>query len=137
MRLYATPTDLVPDWLDELPGNAARLIRAASTKVEHATRMAHYAVDDDGYPTQPAVKNAMRDAVCQQVTAWSMSELDPNAGTAGQALYVQSQTVDGGSVTFGGHVSVEERTAAATGLGSEAMEILANAGLLTSDVTVL
>lgn len=137
MRLYATPDDLVPDWLDTVPTNAKRLIRAASVKVEHATRMARYAVDDDGYPTEPAVEGAMRNAVCHQVTVWTTAELDPNAGTAGQNLYVQSQSVDGGSVTFGGHVSVEERTAAATGLDAGTLEILSNAGLLTADVTLL
>lgn len=137
MRLYATPDDLVPDWLDAAPQNAARLIRAASVKVEHATRMARYAVDADGLPTEPAVKGAMRDAVCHQVAVWATAELDPNAGTAGQNLYVQSQTVDGGSVTFGGHVPVEERTAAATRLDGGTLEILSNAGLLTADVTLL
>lgn len=137
MRLYATPDDLVPEWMDTAPDNARRLIRAASVKVEHATRMARYAVDGDGLPTEPAVKNAMRDAVCHQVAVWTTAGLDPNAGTAGQNLYIQSQSVDGGSVTFGGHVSIEDRTAAATGLDQGTLEILSNAGLLTADVTLL
>lgn len=137
MRIYATPSDLMPDWLDEIPANATRLIRAASVMVEDTTRLALYATDTQGLPTEPEVIEAFRDAVCNQVAIWHAGELDPNAGAAGQALYVKSQTVDGGSVTLEGHVSVEERTKAATGLDNSTLMILRNAGLLTPSVESL
>lgn len=137
MRLYAAPIDLIPDWLDTVPDNAKRLIRAASVMVEDLTRLADYPVDSNGYPANPEHIEAMRDAVCQQVTVWTHSELDPNAGTAGQALYVKSQTVDGGSVTLDGHVSVEERTKAATELDQSTLRILRNAGLLYAAVELM
>lgn len=134
MRTYATPDDLGNDWLDDVPGNAERLIRAASVMVEYATRMANYSVDDDGYPTASNIQNAFRDAVCQQVSAWHHANIDPSAGAAGQALYIENQTVDGGSVTYGGRVSVEERSKAITELDKTALMILRNAGLLSAHV---
>lgn len=135
MRLYATPSDLTDhDWLDEVPPNAKRLIRSASVKVEHATRMARYKVDSEGMPTEQKHIDAFRDAVCQQAATWAESGLDPNAGEAGQALYVKSQTVDGGSVTLDGHASQETRQQAATELSADTMAILRNAGLTTSHV---
>lgn len=134
MRTYATPDDLGNDWLDTVPDNAERLIRAASVMVEYATRMANYSVDDDGYPTASNIRNAFRDAVCQQVSAWHHASIDPSAGAAGQALYIENQTVDGGSVTYGGRVSVEERSKAITELDKTALMILRNAGLLSPHV---
>lgn len=137
MRLYATPDDLQEVWLDDVPAHAPRLIRAASTMIEFVTRLTRYPVDDDGYPTDPKHIAAFRDATCQQVTMWVHGGLDPDAGAAGQKLYVQQQTVEGGSVTYGGHVSVEERSRAATTLDGAVLRILRNAGLLTPAVQIL
>lgn len=138
MRLYATPENLIDDdWLDELPKNASRLIRSASTKVEAATLMARYNVDNAGLPTDPRIAAAFKDAVCQQVTLWANASLDPDKGTAGQTPHISSQSTGGGSVSYTGTQSVQELGQQATSLDPQTMDILRLAGLLREQVVYL
>ncbi|MDN5687011.1 MAG: hypothetical protein L0G94_10130 [Brachybacterium sp.] len=42
-----------------------------------------YAVDDEGCPSDPIIRDAFRDATCAHATAWSALGVDPDAGVAG------------------------------------------------------
>ena len=56
---------------------------------------------------------------------------DPNKGAFGQDLQIGSQSVPGGSVTYAGQATVEQRATAATQLSELAFDVLTNAGLGT------
>lgn len=129
MRPYATPADLVPDWLDEEPAGAARHIRAATLLVDYHTRLAEYPVDRDGNPTEQAHIDALRDAVCQQVTVWNGAGVDPDKGAGGQTPAISSQSSGGGSVSYNGTQSTQELGLIATTLCEQSWLILHRAGL--------
>jgi|LSQX01.1.fsa_nt_gb hypothetical protein len=134
MRLYAQPEDLIPEWLDVIPGNAHRLIRAASVLVENATRLGRYDTDAEGYPTQPNTRSAFLAAVCQQVAVWHNADIDPDKGLTGQQATISSQSAGGGSVSYTGTQTTQERGLAAVTLCDQSYLILRNAGLLHQNV---
>ncbi|MFI6168839.1 hypothetical protein ACIBCN_18810 [Nocardia sp. NPDC051052] len=137
MLIYATAADLAPEWLATAPANAAMLIRYASIRIGYATRFARYDADDTGLPTAPAVRAAMRDAVCAQVAEWSTAKIDPAAGTAGQAPVIASQSVPGGSVTYATGLTQQQQADAVTELCDTAREILSTAGLISTEPRML
>lgn len=137
MRIYAEPDDLVPDWVSTPPANAKALIRAASIMVERATRLDRYDVDKDGYPTEPAVKAAFRDACLSQVALWHTAGLNPAGGVVGQAPQITSQSVPGGSVSYAQPLGAEQLGQAATTLSAEALNILRSAGLGRTEVVII
>jgi hypothetical protein len=123
-HVYATTADLANFLEKAPPANARRLLWQASRDVERATKTAIYDVDDNGFPTDTAVKAAMRDAVCAQVEWWG--ETGDSLGAGGQWSSVKI-----GSVALDGR-------AAASGTGGEltpnAVTFLENAGLLPGSV---
>ncbi|MGW5267251.1 hypothetical protein ACWEQ4_01240 [Rhodococcus sp. NPDC003994] len=127
--MYAAAADLSPLWLSTVPDDAPRLIRAASTRVREATKFDLYATTPAGLPSDPAVAEAFRDAVCQQVAEWTLAKVDPDAGVAGQPLVVASQSVDGASVSYVTGDSQKQLAAAVGSLSPAARTILRNAGL--------
>lgn len=137
MRLYATPDDLVPDWMATVPDRAPALIRAASGLVEDATLLARYAVDADGYPTNPRIAAAFRNAVCQQVTIWVAAGLDPDKGLTGQDPHLTGESAGSGSVNYSGAQTTQELGQAATTLADAAFNILRREGLMTPQVVYL
>ena len=134
MRRYAVPTDLAPQWLDTPPSNAERLIRAASLLVEDYTRLAHYPVDFEGYPTKAAHREAFKNATCQQVMEWSNAGIDPDRGVAGQAPKVATQSAGSGSVSYVNVPTTVEISEAMTNLSLQAGIILRTAGLAGASV---
>lgn len=124
----------MPDWMEEVPDNAQRLIRSASLMVESATRMDYYNVDDEGKPTDMRIIEAFKYATLAQVSFWDAAKLDPAKGATGQTPHITSQSVPGGSVSYGGTQSTQELGRAATSLCSEAVEYLRTAGLLRGHV---
>lgn len=63
---YATAADLAA-WLGGYPpANAAPLLARATDDIDSALVGAHYNVDADGFPTDTAVIEALRDATCAQ-----------------------------------------------------------------------
>lgn len=123
-RVYATTADLA-NYLEAVPpANARKLLRQASVDVEQATKCAIYDVDTNGFPTDTAVRAAMRDAVCAQVEWWN--ETGDSLGVTGQWGDVKI-----GSVSLGGRAG-----SAGTGgqLAANAAAILNNAGLLPGTV---
>jgi hypothetical protein len=134
--VYATPDDLVPEWLTAEPPNAQRLLSSASRRVRNATVTAVYATTSVGLPIDSALVEALRDATCAQVAAWATVGIDPLAGGVqlGQRL-VASKSLGSGSIAYdngaaGSVTAMEARAAAATGLAPEAASILRDAGLL-------
>ncbi|RLL66991.1 hypothetical protein [Streptomyces sp. Z26] len=81
MRVYAQPADLTEYTGEEPPDGADRLLRNASRMLEaRALRTAWYDTDADGMPTHPAVRAALRDAVCAQVAWWG--EIGDSSGAS-------------------------------------------------------
>lgn len=135
---YATASDLgtySPNLVH--PDDVAAYLRAASRLVARATRRAIYPADAlTGLPTGALVLAAMRDAVCEQVTAWTLGNVDPTVGTVAGV-----QTVTKRSTTSGPrNVSEDYATTSATAdvrpdqLTPQAMGILGDAALLGGPV---
>lgn len=99
MRIYATEADLTA-WAGAPVDLAVPLLRAASTLVEDATVTALYAVDADGYPTDPGIRDAFRDAVCAQAESWAALGIDPRKGTVGVTQQRQVTGKSLGSATL-------------------------------------
>lgn len=138
MLVYATSADLVdPPWsLPTLPANVEQLLAAASLLVLGATRSAVYRTDADGYPSDPAIRTAFRDATCSQVTTWVALGIDPAAAGADAATssgrVTASKSFGPASVSYVGvEGAVAERARLAGQLTDAAALILATAGLDT------
>ncbi|MER6832707.1 hypothetical protein ABT320_01735 [Streptomyces cellulosae] len=69
-RTYATTTQLAEYLGTAVPLDAVRLLTDASRALDDALKTAHYTVDDDGLPTEPAVAAAFAEAVCAIVQWW-------------------------------------------------------------------
>lgn len=133
MLVYATTADLTAWPIEPLPTNADRLIRAASNLVREATMTDVYATDADGLPTDTAIADAMRDAVCAQVENWVALGVDPVAGPAGTGGVVTSTQLLSGSVQYATYAKqAEDRAAATTTLCADAVLELTAVGLTTT-----
>lgn len=136
MLTYAVPDDLITgQWLDggTAPDNAVTLIRFASNLVRRATRNDLYYTEPSGLPSDPDFAEAMRDATCCQAAMWSLAGINPAAGLVGRVIGIQSQSADGGNVTYADSIKAEEIAAALDRLSTAAMEILRSAGLASSE----
>ncbi|NKY60358.1 hypothetical protein [Nocardia flavorosea] len=134
MLVYAAPDDLMDGWLVDVPEEpvALRAIKFASALVRRATSCDHYEVDPAGSPTEPDVIEAMRDATCAHAAMWIEAGINPAAGSAGREIGIQSQSADGGSVTYGDSVSAEEVERSLNFLSPVALGILKSAGLAST-----
>jgi len=99
LPIYAEPTDLT-SWLGEIPADAQSLLLKASLLVAKATRFDRYDADDNRIPTAPVVREAFRNATCQQVVSWKAAKVNPFGGLTGQSPQIASQSADGGSVSY-------------------------------------
>lgn len=138
MLIYATAEDLAePPWsVESPPANVDQLLVAASLLVLGATRSAVYRPDADGYPLDPVVRAAFRDATCSQVTTWIALGIDPAAAGADAATssgrVVAAKSFGPASVSYVGvEGAVAERARLAGQLTNAAALILAAAGLDT------
>jgi len=134
MRVYATPTDY--DSLAEEPWDGSNQVllarlRSASIEVEKLTRMAVYATDDDGYPTDPDVSEAFTEATCAIVEFWQDTG-DPRGVDAAQGA-VKILSVSLGT-TSSSTENLTERERLARRIGTQAIDILTNAGLIGAAV---
>ena len=109
-----------------------RLTQHASRIIRSHTRAAVYATTTEGMPTDPRVRDAMRDAAATQIVAWAESGLTADVlsgGVTAQARVAKS-TMNGASVDLDNSVADAARThLLAGGLGVEAMMILDDVGL--------
>lgn len=107
----------------------AKRLRSASIEVEKYTRLSIFEADIDGYPVDAAIAAAFSESTCAIVEYWEFSD-DP---TGVEAL---AGSVKIGSVTLGTSATTRERPADALTdrIGTRAVDILRNAGLLSSTV---
>lgn len=134
LRTYATAAeyDTIAEeaWTgdeDTLP----KRLRAASIEVEKLTRRAVYATDDDGFPTDPDIAEAFTEATCAIVEYWELTD-DPT----GADIYAGAVKI--GSVSLGTTSSsqdgMSDREKLARRIGTRAIDILTNAGLIQAAV---
>lgn len=129
-RVYATDSDYLEfTEEDEAPERLESKLRRASAQVESHIRTARYVTDDDGYPTDQAIGDALRDATCAYVAYWE--ETDDITGAEAVAGPVKIGSVSLGGTSTGGASS---RTPGDTRRSDEAITILRNAGLIGSAV---
>ena len=121
--VYATADDLI-DYLDPVPDDAELRLTRASRLVDQALLTAVYDVDEQGLPTEQRVIDALREATCEQVTAWAAGGED-GTGAAGQYASVSIGSVSLTRAASGASGS----GSAATGLCPQAWMILQQAGL--------
>jgi len=133
-RTYATEVDYTATAEEAFVGDSAKLLkrlRSASIEVEKLTRLAWYAVDVDGYPTDGDVSAAFTEATVAIVEHWEITD-DPTGAEALQGA------VKIGSVSLGTTSSAASSTSAidklAARIGERAIDILTNAGLRSSAV---
>lgn len=130
MRVYATLADYYDfiggDLPDEPDTALEALLRRASSQVESHIRLARYTVDEDGYPTDLIITDALRDATCAYVEYWQETDDVTGAGAIEGPVKI-------GSVSLGGTAvgGASSRTVADTRRSDEAVTILRNAGLIT------
>lgn len=135
-RTYATPQDYTKyaeeDW-DGDPEVLNKRLRSASIEVEKLTRLSVYDTDDDGYPTDPDITEAFAEATCAIAEYWSPAGTDDPLGVDAIAGAVKI-----GSVSIGTTSSNQDNLTPAERLqrriGERAIDVLANAGLLSSTV---
>ena len=91
---YATSEQLASYLEATAPADDGRLLSRASELIDDHIITAVYAVNDQGYPTDQAHIDALRDAVCAQVEYWLAGDeeddiLGPTQGLALAGLQVQ------------------------------------------------
>ncbi|MFF0894736.1 hypothetical protein [Streptomyces sp. NPDC003278] len=95
-RVYATPEQLAAYTGQPAPADAEQLLARASRFLDaHALTTCVYDTDDDGMPTAPEVRDALREAACVQVQWWDAVDDSTGATAAGWA------TVSLGPVSLG------------------------------------
>lgn len=135
MRIYATFGDYNEVAEEAWPAGGEetlnKRLRAASIEVEKLTRRSQYATDDDGFPTDPVISDAFTEATCAIAEYWSITD-DPTGADATLGA------VKIGSVSLGTTSSNQDNYSAAEKLqrriGTRAMDILTNAGLIGAAV---
>lgn len=128
MLIYAN-RDAVEKWTgQDAPDNWERLVKRASTMVGVATRMARYEVTPAGLPSDDDQAEAMRDAVCAQVSVWDKAGVDPTAPAT--EARVSKTSMDGASFEYDRATETSERTRVANTLCEESYDILRLNGLI-------
>ena len=130
MLIFATDAD-VEKWMGEpLDGRSVdALLRRASSLVQRAVRSARFAVTPAGMPSDPDIEEALRDAVCEQVTVWLENDVNP-VEVASAAAPVAASSIGDASVNYGdSSASNAAKDSISTTLHPAAFDILANAGL--------
>lgn len=132
MLVYATSAEVAAYLGVPAPDNVVALIRKASSMVRDITRVALYDTLPSGLPEDDDKRIAMSEAVCAQIEAWQASGINPVGGAAGRDVAIASQSADGGSVTYGNLVTAEEVEKASNRLCGMAVQILRDAGLVST-----
>ncbi|MEV1079873.1 hypothetical protein AB0I98_16750 [Streptomyces sp. NPDC050211] len=119
--MFATPADYEAFTGQPAPANATRLLARASRLVTRATKAAIYDTDSAGYPSDPDVRDAFRDATCAQVAEWARREAA--AADGGDVAAGPWTSVSAGSISLS-RQSAPTEVAEDTELVPEAAEIL-------------
>lgn len=134
-RVYASTADYWGFAEEAFVGGEEKLakrLRAASTEVEKLTRLAVYATDDDGYPTDQTIADAFTEATCAIVEHWEDTG-DPRGTDAAQGA-VKILSVSLGT-TSSSTENLSAREKLIRRIGDRAVDVLTNAGLLRSAVS--
>lgn len=123
--LFATSEQLAAFTGQTAPADADRLLARASETIREATRLACYAVDTVGSPTDPVIAGALAAATCAQVEFWQAS--DEEEDVLGQT---QGYSLGGTQLQYG----AGDNRAAPLFLAPRAARLLRNAGLLGAAV---
>lgn len=131
MLVFAKPDDVVTwaGYAFDKDVNLQPLIRRASSMVQRAVRSARFEVTPAGMPEDPDVMDALRDAVCEQVTVWVENDISPTA-IASATGAVTSSSIGDASVSYSSVDAAQIKDQAANELCDAALDILANAGLI-------
>ncbi|WP_408934444.1 hypothetical protein [Corynebacterium marquesiae] len=131
MLVFAKPDDVVTwaGYAFDKDVNLQPLIRRASSMVQRAVRSARFEVTPAGMPEDPDVMDALRDAVCEQVTVWVENDISPTA-IASATGAVTSSSIGDASVSYSSVDAAQVKDQAANELCDAALDILANAGLV-------
>lgn len=131
MLVFAKPDDVVTwaGYAFDKDVNLQPLIRRASSMVQRAVRSARFEVTPAGMPEDPEVMDALRDAVCEQVTVWVENDISPTA-IASATGAVTSSSIGDASVSYSSVDAAQVKDQAANELCDAALDILSNAGLV-------
>ncbi|MEC3977901.1 hypothetical protein [Amycolatopsis sp. H20-H5] len=130
-RVYATRGDLpsATPAGNPVPAGpeATRLLTSASRLIERATKAAVYATNAAFYPTDPDIRDALRDATCEQALWW-LDNPGEESGATQQYASVAIGTVklDRGTGSTGGVPGQR--------LAPQADTVLSTAGLLPGHI---
>lgn len=131
MLVFAQPDDVVKwagyEFDDDV--KLEPLIRRASSMVQRAVRAARFEVTPAGMPEDPDVMDALRGAVCEQVTVWVENDINPTVIEASSGG-VTSSSIGDASVSYSTVEAASVKDQAANELCDAALDILANAGLI-------
>ena len=131
MLVFARPDDVVAwaGYTFDKDVNLQPLIRRASSMVQRAVRSARFEVNPAGMPEDPVIVDALRDAVCEQVTVWVENDISPTE-IQSAAGGVTSSSIGDASVSYSTVEASQVKDQAANELCDAALDILANAGLI-------
>lgn len=131
MLVFAQPDDVVKwagyEFDDDV--KLEPLIRRASSMVQRAVRAARFEVTPAGMPEDPDVMDALRGAVCEQVTVWAENDINPTVIEASSGG-VTSSSIGDASVSYSTVEAASVKDQAANELCDAAQDILFNAGLI-------
>lgn len=134
MLIYADSDDLT-DWTKApAPANADILLREASILVADACLADIYDTTPDHMPTDPSLRDAMRDATCVQAAFWADNGINPTKGRAGMDEIVVSSSIDGASETTNAGELEAAKASSMDGLVPTALRLLRFAGLASNAV---
>jgi len=131
MLVFAKPDDVVTwaGYAFDKDVNLQPLIRRASSMVQRAVRSARFEVTPAGMPEDPDVMDALRGAVCEQVTVWVENDISPTAIVSATGA-VTSSSIGDASVSYSSVDAAQVKDQAANELCDAALDILSNAGLI-------
>lgn len=131
MLVFAQPDDVVKwagyEFDDDV--KLEPLIRRASSMVQRAVRAARFEVTPAGMPEDPDVMDALRGAVCEQVTVWAENDINPTVIETSSGG-VTSSSIGDASVSYSTVEAAAVKDQAANELCDAAQDILFNAGLI-------
>lgn len=133
-RVYATRADYEDftdgDHAEESEDVVNAKLRRASIVIDGLTRRSVYDTDEDGYPTDPDVSEAFKEATCAQMAWFDATDDITGAESQDGTVSILSVTLGARGRTTGNGAP----EAGASRIAPEAIEILRTAGLLGSAV---
>lgn len=133
-RVYATPADYDNFAEESFEGTdivLGKRLRSASIEVEKLTRRATFETDADGYPTDLDVAEAFAEATCAIVEYWESTDDPDGAEAIAGAVKIGSVSL---GTTSSAQTSKTPYERMLERIGTRAVDILTNAGLITAAV---